>query len=169
MCRSTCFGRFHAHHQELTTALTASGFNLERGGSSVIGRGLAVPARPRPTTLLPPLSKLKPEAVNAVVSSWWWAWKRPKHVEWHINVKWKTGESVASGWLICSKSYLTFHSRQQRPSYENLIFSNTPAITEVANFLLLHKLSQWFFEFTKGFLIFSFSNSWHAISIKKVI
>jgi hypothetical protein len=24
--RSTCLGRLHAHHQELTTALTASGF-----------------------------------------------------------------------------------------------------------------------------------------------
>jgi hypothetical protein len=39
MCRSTCFGRLHAHHQELTTALTASGITLERGGSSVVGRG----------------------------------------------------------------------------------------------------------------------------------
>jgi len=41
MCRSTCFGRLHAHHQELTTALTASGFTLERNGSSVVSRGLA--------------------------------------------------------------------------------------------------------------------------------
>jgi hypothetical protein len=40
LCRSTCFGRLHADHQELTTALTASGFTLERGGSSVVGRGL---------------------------------------------------------------------------------------------------------------------------------
>jgi len=38
-------------------------------------------ARPRLTALLPPRSKVKPEAVNAVVSSWWWAWRRPKHVE----------------------------------------------------------------------------------------
>jgi len=30
---------------------------------------------------------VKPEAVNAVVSSWWWAWRRPKHVERNINVK----------------------------------------------------------------------------------
>jgi len=37
MCGSTCFGRLYAHHQELTTALTASGFTLERGGSSVVG------------------------------------------------------------------------------------------------------------------------------------
>jgi hypothetical protein len=42
MFRPTCFGRFHAHHQKLTTALTASGFTLERDGSSVVGRGLAV-------------------------------------------------------------------------------------------------------------------------------
>jgi len=41
MCRPTCFGRLHAHHQELTTALTTSGFTLECGGSSVVGRGLA--------------------------------------------------------------------------------------------------------------------------------
>ena len=40
MCRSTCFGRLHAHHQELTTTLTASGFTFERGGSNVVGRGL---------------------------------------------------------------------------------------------------------------------------------
>ena len=57
--RSTCFGRLHAHHQELTTALTASGFTLECGGSRVVSRGL----------LLPPRSKVNPEAVNAVVSS----------------------------------------------------------------------------------------------------
>jgi len=40
MGRSTCFGRLHAHHQELTTALTVSGFTLERSGSSVVSRGL---------------------------------------------------------------------------------------------------------------------------------
>jgi len=41
MCRSTCFGRLHAHYQELTTALTASDFTSERGGSSAVGRGQA--------------------------------------------------------------------------------------------------------------------------------
>jgi hypothetical protein len=58
MCRSTCFGRLHAYHQELTTALTAAGFTLERGGSSVVSSGR-----------LPPRSKVKREAVIAVVSS----------------------------------------------------------------------------------------------------
>jgi len=41
LCRSTCFGRLHAHHQEITTALTTFGFTLECGGSSVVSRGLA--------------------------------------------------------------------------------------------------------------------------------
>jgi len=41
ICHSTCFGRLHAHNQELTTALTASGFTLEHGSSSIVGRGLA--------------------------------------------------------------------------------------------------------------------------------
>jgi len=41
LCRSTCFGHLHAHHQELTTALTASGFTLEHGASSVVSHGLA--------------------------------------------------------------------------------------------------------------------------------
>jgi hypothetical protein len=70
MCSSTCFGRHHDHHKELTAALTASGFTLGHGGSSVVGRGLAGYAtRPRPTALLPPRPKVKPEAVKAVISS----------------------------------------------------------------------------------------------------
>jgi hypothetical protein len=28
MCGSTCFGRFFAHHQQLTTALAPSGFTV---------------------------------------------------------------------------------------------------------------------------------------------
>jgi len=39
MCRSTCFGRFHAHHQELTTALLASGFAV---GALVVAALLVV-------------------------------------------------------------------------------------------------------------------------------
>jgi len=69
---STCFGRRTAHHQEPKTALAAFGLRTWK----VVG--------PQPTTLLPStLKSLKPEAVNAVVSSWWWAWRRPKHVERH--------------------------------------------------------------------------------------
>jgi len=51
MCHSTCFGHLHAHYQELTTALTASGFTLERGGSSIVGRGLTTTNNAATTTL----------------------------------------------------------------------------------------------------------------------
>jgi hypothetical protein len=52
LCRSTCFKRRHAHHQELTTALKASGFTV---GALMVAALLVVIVR-----LL--------EAVNAVVS-----------------------------------------------------------------------------------------------------
>jgi hypothetical protein len=50
ICRSTCFGRLHTHHQELKTALTASGFTLERDGNSAVGRGLTGYNRPDNST-----------------------------------------------------------------------------------------------------------------------
>jgi hypothetical protein len=50
-----------------TTAVAASGLPSELGDSSAVGRGRAQPARPRPTTLLPPSSDGKPEAATAVV------------------------------------------------------------------------------------------------------
>jgi len=50
------------------TAVAASCLQLKSGGSSVVGRGRAGrPARPRPTTLLPPRSNGKPEATTAVI------------------------------------------------------------------------------------------------------
>jgi len=67
VCHSTCFGRLHAHHQELTTALTASGFTLKRGGSSAVGRGLTGQTTTNSTATT--TFQGKPEAVNAVVSS----------------------------------------------------------------------------------------------------
>ena len=69
MCHSICFGRLHAHHQELTTALTASGFTLERGGSSVVGRGLAVRPDQDQQRCSHYAPTVKPEAANAVVGS----------------------------------------------------------------------------------------------------
>jgi hypothetical protein len=48
-----------------TTAVTASGLLLERGGSSAVGRGQAGPTTK--VALLPPRSSSKPEAANAVV------------------------------------------------------------------------------------------------------
>ena len=57
---------------------------LERSGWSVVGRGLADHDQQRCYRHSP---TVKPEAANAIVSSWWWARKRPKYVEPYINVK----------------------------------------------------------------------------------
>ena len=101
MFRSTCFGRPHAHHQELTAAWTASGFTSGRGGSSVVGRGLAGPARPRPTTLLPPRSKVKPEV--------------PIFVDFAWNTKQKLHRTIAAIWY--NKSC---RDRNIKPNYVNI-------------------------------------------------
>jgi hypothetical protein len=47
-----CFGHLHAHHQELTTKLTATGFTVERGGTSIVGRGLQTTTNNAATTML---------------------------------------------------------------------------------------------------------------------
>jgi hypothetical protein len=69
MCGSTCFGHFLAHHQELTTALAASGFTLERGGRGVVGRGLTGRPDHDQQRCYRHAPTVKPEAANAGVSS----------------------------------------------------------------------------------------------------
>jgi len=66
MYRSTCFGRLHAHHQELTTAVTASGFTV---GALVVAALLVVvwPDHDQ-QRCYHHASTVKPEAVTAVVS-----------------------------------------------------------------------------------------------------
>jgi len=56
MCGSTCFGRNSAHHQEPTTSLGASGFNV---GAWQLERCWSWSGNPRPTTLQPPLANGK--------------------------------------------------------------------------------------------------------------
>jgi len=56
MCDSTCFGHFHAHHQEHTTALATFGFTI---GAWWWQRCWLWSTWPRPTTLVPPRSNSK--------------------------------------------------------------------------------------------------------------
>jgi len=57
---------------------------LERGGWRVVGRCLADHDQQRSSHHTP---TVKPEAPSAIVRSWWWAERRPKRVEPHVNVK----------------------------------------------------------------------------------
>jgi len=54
--------------RSISTAVTASGLPLERGGSSVVGCGQSSSQldRPRPTALLPPRFNGKPKAATGI-------------------------------------------------------------------------------------------------------
>jgi len=88
---STCFGHLYAHHQELETipvllphmvcnALVAGGRRSGAGQQAM---------RPRWGKLLD-------------WSSWWWAYKCPKHVE---QLKSAINHSVASSWFSSLRIY----------------------------------------------------------------
>jgi len=62
---STRFGRPHAHHQELNNYSSNLWFYLRSVViASAVGRGRAGYNR----------------LLLQLLSSWWWAWKRPKHI-----------------------------------------------------------------------------------------
>ena len=75
---STCFRRHPAHHQELRTAIAASGFTYVFGCRPL--RWLSHSSGRQPKTYV------KPETAITVLSSWWWAVCRPKHVEQLRNI-----------------------------------------------------------------------------------
>ena len=87
---STCFGRKTAHHQEPKTALAASGFYTWKAvGRVVVGRCQAqyVPDNVQQLHVQQPSTYEKPEAASAVLGSWWWALRRPKHVGLHMDME----------------------------------------------------------------------------------
>jgi hypothetical protein len=81
---SIYFGRHTAHHQQLKTALAASGFAYMKGCwtlsllDAVASSNLSVQQA---------FIYAKPEAANAVLSSWWWAVCRPKYIEPHLIIE----------------------------------------------------------------------------------
>jgi hypothetical protein len=86
---STCFGRHTAHYQEPKTALTASGFAYVEGWWTCSCWTLSgrVYLTVQQLHIQQPSTYAKPEAVSAVLGSWWWVVCRPKLVELHINMK----------------------------------------------------------------------------------
>ena len=68
MYSSTCFGRPHAHHQELNNCSSSLWFlPLERGGSSAVGRGRAGRRDHDQQHCCHHAPTVKPEAATAVV------------------------------------------------------------------------------------------------------
>jgi hypothetical protein len=88
-----------------TTAVVASGLPLERGGSSAVGRGRAWP---QPTALLPPHSKSKPEAANAVVELLVMGIRMPK-TRWAVFKQQVINQRNCCIWLVDSFEYMMMH------------------------------------------------------------
>jgi NADH:ubiquinone oxidoreductase subunit 5 (subunit L)/multisubunit Na+/H+ antiporter MnhA subunit len=80
MDSSTCFGRPHAPHQEPNNCHSSRWFYRW----SLVIAVLLVVVGPAGYHHAP---TVKPETATQLLSSWWWAWGRPKHVESYINVK----------------------------------------------------------------------------------
>jgi hypothetical protein len=75
--------------RSLSTAVTASGLPLERGGSSVVGRGQSgcehnwtVHDHIYCYHHIPFVNQ---RGLQKLIGSWWWAWGSPKHVELYLN------------------------------------------------------------------------------------
>jgi len=105
MYSSTCFGRPHAHHQELNCSSSLWYYRwsvvvtaLLPPGSSGNTRGCYCSCWASDDGL---------EDARNMLSSWWWAWGCPKHVELYINVKKWTWEIVASSRLIYLNCVMT--------------------------------------------------------------
>jgi len=80
---STCFGRHTAHHQELKTALAASGFAYVKDCWTLwlldaVRLSLTASSN---HNVQHPFTYAKPDVTSAVLSSWWWAVCRSKHAE----------------------------------------------------------------------------------------
>ena len=102
---STCFGRHTAHHQELKTVIAASGF------THVFGFRLPLRCLSYRSGNRQPKTYVKPESALTVLSSWWWAVCRPKHVDQLRNIG--IINSTTRLHLVISfyENYITMHAR----------------------------------------------------------
>jgi len=66
-----------------STAVAASGLPSERGDSSVVGRGRPYHDQQHCYRHIPTVN----QRLLLQLSSWWWAWGCPKHVELYLNDK----------------------------------------------------------------------------------
>ena len=126
---STCFGHLYAHHQELETILVLLPYMVcnalllvvgcyeqssrlcVRGGGSCSssfchpGRIACCPAPDRRPPSTKTLHTIWGISTSIVSSSWWWAYKCPKHVEQIINA---INHSVASSWFSSVRRIFRF-------------------------------------------------------------
>jgi hypothetical protein len=73
--------------RSLSTAVAASGLPLERGGSSVVGRGRSGRTDHDQQHCYYHVPTVNQRRLLQLISSWGWAWGCPKHVEQCLNNK----------------------------------------------------------------------------------
>jgi hypothetical protein len=86
--------------RSLSNAVAASGLPLERGGSNAVGRGRACWPDHDQQHCYHHVPTVNQRRLMHLISSWWWAWWCPKHVELYLNDWQYIWETDASGWLF---------------------------------------------------------------------
>jgi hypothetical protein len=73
--------------RSLSTAVAASGLPLERGGSSAVGLGRSGPDRTDHDQqhCYHHVPTVNQRWLLQLISSWWWTWGCPKHVELYLK------------------------------------------------------------------------------------
>jgi len=101
---STCFGHLYAHHQELETILVLllHMVRLKSQNFPHPGRIACCPAPDRRPPATKALHTICGSNTSIVSSSWWLAYKCPKHVEQIISA---IKHSVASSWFSSLRLY----------------------------------------------------------------
>jgi hypothetical protein len=110
--------------RSLWTAVAAFGLPFERGGSSVVGRGLSgcgKPDRPRPTTLLTLRSNFKPEAATAVYKLLMMGIKMPETC-WAVFKRRAINLSDWCIWMVDLFECMMMHGLT-KPKFKNILHS----------------------------------------------
>ena len=78
-------GIFMSIIRSLSIAVTVSSLPLERGGSSVVGRGRSDWTDHDLQHCYHHVPKVNQRRLLQLISSWWWAWGCPKHVGLYLK------------------------------------------------------------------------------------
>ena len=118
---STCFGRSPAHHQELMTAVAASGFYLRFVVIVVLCSWSGRQARPRTQHTCHHDTKVKPEAATAVIEVLMMGGKTPETC-WAVNKRQDNKLKNCCIWLVIYLNCTMMHGLTNLKFKKNPLF-----------------------------------------------
>jgi len=86
--------------RSLWTAVAVSGLALERGGSSVVGRGRSDWTDHDQQHCYHHVPTVNQRRLLQLIGYWWWAWECPKYAELYLNDRQYSWEIDTTGWVI---------------------------------------------------------------------